>query len=163
MIDTDHIKDKSSDNMSGNANYYKLSEELIKRGATISSPIYTPHCMNSAEKTFTLSPSGDIYKCVTGIENKRFLLSTYDEFMHNPAILIRDNIYQIERSHRAPCLNCEYLAMCNGGCKCQHYEKNDVLCRKGLIDREMELLLHLLYHGCFTEEGLFRKRSDGLQ
>lgn len=163
MIDTYHTQDKGSNNTIGNINYYKLSEELIKSGATITSPFYTPHCMNSSEKTFTISPSGDIYKCVTGIGSKRFRLSTYDEFMQNPIILIRNNIYQIERSHRTQCLDCEYFSMCNGGCKCQHYENNDILCRKGLLDKEMDSFLHLLYYGCFTEDGLFKKRPGDLR
>ncbi len=163
MIDTNHTLDKGTNNTVGNINYYKLSEELIKRGATITSPFYTPHCMNSSEKTFTISPSGDIYKCVTGIGSKRFCLSTYDEFNQNPTILIKNNIYQIERSHRTECLSCEFLTMCNGGCKCQHHENNDILCRKNLLNREMDYFLHLLYYGCFTEDGLFKKRPGDLQ
>lgn len=161
LFDTNHTKDKGVAGSVGNQNYYILSGQLIDLGATITSPFYSPHCMNSAEKTFSIAPTGDIYKCVTGIGSKRFLLSTYEECIHNPTTLLKNNILQIEQSHRPQCLTCKYLTMCNGGCKCQYYENGDILCRKDLFEKEIEDFMRLLAKGCFTEDGLFRKRRRG--
>ena len=113
LFDTSHTKGKGTTDYSGSSLYYTLSEQLIKLGATIASPFYSSHCMNSAEKTFTVAPTGDIYKCVTGIGSKRFLLATYDAFICNPVSLLKENICQIEQSHRPQCLECDYLTMCN--------------------------------------------------
>lgn len=158
LFDTSHTKDKGTTDYSESSLYYTLSEKLIKIGATITSPLYSAHCMNSAEKTFTVAPTGDIYKCVTGIGSKRFLLASYDAFICNPVSLLKENVCQIEQSHRPQCLECDYLTMCNGGCKCQHYEKGAVLCRKKLLETEMVSLMHLLAAGAFTESSFFRER-----
>lgn len=159
LYDTDHTKEKGMTNSSGSPLYYALSEKLIRLGATITSPFYSAHCMNSSEKAFTVAPSGDIYKCVTGVGSKRFLLTTYNEFLNNPLMLIQKNISQIEQSHRSQCLTCDYLTMCNGGCKCQHYEKGDVLCRKKLLSNEMDFFMRLLAIGEFTQAGFFKGRN----
>ncbi len=158
LFDTNHTKEKGMTNSSGSSLYYTLSEKLIRLGATITSPFYSAHCMNSAEKAFTVAPNGDIYKCVTGVGSKRFLLTTYNEFVCTPLTLMRKNICQIEQSHRSECLACDYLAMCNGGCKCQHYENGDVLCRKKLLENEMDAFMRLLSIGTFTEAVFFKKR-----
>lgn len=139
--------------------YYALTERLINLGATTTSPFYSAQCMNSSEKDFTIAPNGNIYKCVTGIGSKHFLLSTYAEFEEHPLTLLRNNIRHIERSHHPQCFECDYLAMCNGGCKCQHYEKGALLCRKDILDEELEAFMRLLFYGSFTSTGLFQKRE----
>lgn len=49
--------------------------------------------------------------------------------------------------------------MCNGGCKFQHYENHDKLCRKGVLEYELKSFLHLLYLGNFDQDGFFKKRG----
>lgn len=161
IVETAHTKKMRMSNSISRLNYYVLSEKLIKAGATIMSPFYAPHCLNSSEKAFVVDPNGNIFKCVTGIGSNRFLLSTYSDFNNNPMLLLRNNIRHIESSHRNECFGCEYLTMCNGGCKCQHYENGDILCRKKLLDEEVNALLHLLYSGSFNAAGLFVKRVEG--
>lgn len=159
LFETSHTKGKSASSSCSSLMYYALTEKLINLGATTTSPLYSAQCMNSSEKDFTIAPNGNIYKCVTGIGSKRFLLSSYDEFKDNPLMLLRNNICHIEHSHRSQCFECDYLTMCNGGCKCQHHEKGDILCRKDILTEELEDLMRLLSNGTFTEAGLFRKRG----
>lgn len=71
---------------------------------------------------------------------------------------VRNNIVHIENSHSGECRTCDYFAMCNGGCKCQYYEKGDILCRKQLFEDEMDYLMELLFVGEFDERGFFRRR-----
>lgn len=160
LIDTNYTLKNGEKNKYGNEKYYNLCLDLIRKGATITSPFYATQCLNSSEKTFIIAPIGDVYKCITGIGCKRFLLATYEELQANANIFYENNIIQIENSHRAECRNCEYIAMCNGGCKCQHYENHDILCRKQILNEEMESLLDLLYEGTFTREGFFKKRKE---
>lgn len=159
VFDTSYTENKETANSSGSSLYYTICERLIEMGATITSPYYSAHCMNSAEKDFTIAPNGGIYKCVTGVGSERFLLSSYDDFISDPVLLIRKNICQIEQSHGAACWQCDYLTMCNGGCKCQHYEKGDILCRKKVFENEMESFMRLLFLGTFTEKRFFKKRE----
>lgn len=159
LFQTDHTKNNSFltiDNLA----YYRLSEELLKMGATITSPFYSAHCINSLEKAFVITPSCDIYKCVSGMGCDHFKLSSYMDFMENPLKLVKHNIGHIEISHLPQCKNCEYLSMCNGGCKFQYKEHMLPLCRKPLLDAEMEALLRLLAFGHFTRGGDFKKRDD---
>lgn len=160
LIDTNYTSKNGEQNKYANEKYYELCLELIRDGATITSPFYSTQCLNSSEKTFIIAPIGDVYKCITGIGCKRFLLATYEELKSNVNIFYERNIIQIENSHRVECINCEYIAMCNGGCKCQHYENKDILCRKQILNEEMDKLLDLLYEGEFTDDGYFRKREE---
>lgn len=157
MVDTSYSIHNSRENWYGDKRYYELSKAIVRKGATITSPLYATHCLNSIEKGFVLSPNGDIYKCITGTGSDRFLLANISDL--NEETFTKNNIYQIESSHRATCYSCEFLSMCNGGCKCQYYENNDALCRKKLLTDEMSDLLDLLYEGHFTEDGLFRRRE----
>lgn len=159
LFETSHTKGKETSNASSSLMYYALTERLINLGATTTSPFYSAQCMNSSEKDITIAPNGNIYKCVTGIGSKHFLLSTYAEFEEHPLTLLRNNIRHIERSHHPQCFECDYLAMCNGGCKCQHYEKGALLCRKDILDEELEAFMRLLFYGSFTSTGLFQKRE----
>ena len=158
MLETEYTEKTKNDNSNSNILYYEFSEILLNKGATITSPFYASNCLNSIEKSFTISPDGSIYKCVTGLGSPLFLLTKYqkDLFVND---LINNNIIQIEKSHRAECFNCDFLTMCNGGCKCQHYENNYPLCRKELLVEELPYLMHLLTLGSFKSDGLFHGRN----
>lgn len=156
MIDTNYTKNLKNINIS--IEYYYLASKLIDLGATITNPFYFPHCLNSSEKSFTIDPSGNIYKCVSGIGQKNFLLSSYNEFIENPLIMLKNNILQIEKSHEKRCIGCEFLSMCNGGCKFNSLKNSIKSCRKTIISEEIEYLMELLYKGEFDENGFFRKK-----
>ena len=145
MIDTNYTKNLKNINIS--IEYYYLASKLIDLGATITNPFYFPHCLNSSEKSFTIDPSGI-----------NFLLSSYNEFIENPLIMLKNNILQIEKSHEKRCIGCEFLSMCNGGCKFNSLKNSIKSCRKTIISEEIEYLMELLYKGEFDENGFFRKK-----
>ena len=155
-------KDESKEcfNIDGtSSNYYDLAKSLLKRGATITSPFYAGHCLNSSEKSFFISPKGDIYKCITGSNHEKFLASSYLAFFEEPMQFIKNNIVISEGSHMNKCRECEFLTICNGGCKFQHLINGATLCRKETIYEELPHLLDLLYIGEFDNDGNFKKRK----
>lgn len=151
--------DKKEKTMNFSHLYYDLAEFLLNKGATITSPLYSAQCLNSMEKAFIISPSGDIYKCITGANNNKFIVSSYIGFNENPLNFIKNSIVKSENSHIPECKKCEFLTMCNGGCKFQHFINGAPLCRKPLLKKELPDLLNLLYLGEFTNDRNFKKRT----
>ena len=133
--------------------YYDNVTLLIKKGITCSSPFYSPHCSNSREKSFIIAPNGNIYKCVSGIMCDKFLIGTKDDLKNNKMKVFENNVSQIESSHNVMCQKCEFLLMCNGGCKFQNKIHNSLLCRKELLVKEMDSLLELLHIVEFNNDG----------
>ena len=133
--------------------YYNELTLLIKKGATCSSPFYSPHCTNSREKSFIIAPNGNIYKCVAGIMTDKFLIGTKEDLKKDAMKVLKNNSLQIESSHNVMCQKCEFLLMCNGGCKFQNKMHNSSLCRKDLLIKEMDCLLELLHIVEFNEDG----------
>jgi len=155
----DQLVENACTSSSSNTLYFGHALLLINKGCTITSPFYSAHCTNSKEKSFVFAPNGDIYKCITGLGNKHFLLSSFDQLENNPLIFYKNNIIQIESSHMAKCFNCEFLLMCNGGCKCQHFSNEDKLCRKSVFENEMDSFLNLLYYVSINEDGTCHERK----
>lgn len=111
-----------------------LWEKQVKYGFPIKSamPIDSA-CENMMENSYTISSNGDIYMCpgFIGIENLK---------IGNIASGIDDIKYKqlLEINHWNKCIGCEYLPVCQGGCKMCAYVStnkfNSIYCRKEFLN-----------------------------
>nr|WP_287559074.1 radical SAM protein [Roseburia sp.] len=125
----------------------KYNEYIQCQGGNITSILPAPLCVNSRENDIIVAPDGDIYKCMSGIGISQFRLCTKDELFEDDLKFYYKQALLIENDHREECFNCDYYAICNGGCKYSAYiNKQDIDCQKEYYENRLPGIVQLMYN-----------------
>ena len=133
--------------------FLNLLEKEIQKGIAVTEILPTPTCIAKVENDVLISPNGDIYKCISGLDVPDFKICSYNELMSNE-LYYHERIATFSEKKFSSCINCKFLSLCNGGC---FYEAalngKEQACQKDLMEAQMPQLIKLRY---LTEE-IFKK------
>lgn len=133
-----------ADSITYSRNIYKYMNYLIDKGCKINQPLPSPICINRKENDVIISPNGDIYKCISGLGNEEFMLISKDELFNNSMNYHIKQVQLLERNDKE-CEECEYLALCNGGCKYNAYNnKVKKECNKEYLSTSITDIINVL-------------------
>ena len=116
--------------------YFKSIMDVVDLGACVFSPFPTPRCIATSVNEFVFAPNGDLYRCISGLGNKEFLVAKYSEYINDISkLVVRQGM--LKRPERtSACKTCQNYSLCNGGC---HYnmivEQKSTACQN-LVFRE---------------------------
>lgn len=117
------------DEIEYNKIYLKLLNKLVNKNVFISSFMPDGICISKSEKEIVLGPDGNIYKCIAGLGMSKFKISNYDEIYYNPLKMFVESSKYLSNLHE-DCNKCDFLNLCNGGCKYAAYiEDKEKICR----------------------------------
>lgn len=117
---SEYTNNNITDSVTYSKNIYKYMNYLIDKGYKINQPLPSPICINRKENDVIISPDGDLYKCISGLGNKEFMLVNKEELFNNPMNYHIKQVELLEQSDNE-CNECEFMSLCNGGCKYNAY------------------------------------------
>lgn len=136
--------------------FLNLLEKEIQKGIAVTEILPTPTCIAKVENDVLISPNGDIYKCISGLDVPDFKICSYNELMNNE-LYYHERIATFSEKEFSSCINCKFLSLCNGGC---FYEAalngKEQACQKDLMEAQMPQLIKLRYLTEEIESGVFR-------
>lgn len=116
-----------------------LREEILKRG-------YKTHkvgpllCAIEHRDQFVVNWNGDICKCPGFLGHKQYVIGNVQTEVEDYS-----STYNLDVWKREPCLSCEYLPMCFGGCRFWTFIRNGRIdtidCKKPYLDAQLETLI----------------------
>lgn len=77
-------------------------------------------CGINKTNNFIISPDGYLYKCLSGIGDKRYLVSHVNEY-GTYSYINKISQYIEKSTNSSQCNDCKYMVVCGGGCE---YKKN---------------------------------------
>lgn len=87
-------------------------------------PFYRMSYMTCGMKkvnNFMISPRGELYKCISGMEDKKYLIGEMNEYGDHNSMVNMSKF--IESENREECMQCKYFPVCGGGCIYRNIEK----------------------------------------
>ncbi len=137
-------------------NYLNLLEKEIKKGIATTEIMPTPICIAKDPNDILIAPNGDIYKCISALGVSEFMICDYNDIQHNKMLYI-EKLASFSNKTFESCVNCRYLALCNGGCFYEASVENvPQACRKEIMEIQMPHLIRLRYITEEIESGVFR-------
>ncbi len=137
-------------------NYLRLFEKEIKKGIATTEIMPSPVCIAKDPNDILIAPNGDIYKCISALGVSEFKICDYNEIQHNKMLYI-EKLVSFSNKTFESCVNCRYLALCNGGCFYEASIENiPQACRKEIMNVQMPYLIRLRYMSEEIESGVFR-------
>lgn len=137
--------------------YFDILRGLIEKGVYITGVMTSGVCISKKEKDLLISPDGSIYKCITGLGMDRFKIATYDDAFNNPLKLFVNQAEYLDNSN-VKCQNCEYMTLCNGGCRYSAYiENKDMMCRKNYYQEFLPTMLEIQSELIEVGNDIYRK------
>lgn len=100
-------------------------------------------CALTQKNYHIISPNGELFKCINGIENHKYYLSKMEDFdtKNYYTKLLKFSNYEINNKN---CIECEFYPVCYGGCKYQN-DKNGFKCSKdSFIEAEYEIIKEIV-------------------
>ena len=118
---------------------------LIDNNYKVNQPLPSPICIHRKENDLVISPDGGIYKCISGMGNKEFLLITKEELFENPMLFHIRQAALLENDINKNCKTCEYMSLCNGGCEYNAFNNGvEHECNKPYLERSINDIICLL-------------------
>jgi uncharacterized protein len=116
-----------------------LRKEILKRG--YKTPKIGPLlCTIEHRDQFIVNWNGDLYKCPGFLGHEQFVVGNVRTGVEDYSDTYKLDIWKGE-----PCLNCEYLPMCFGGCRYWTFIRNGKIdgidCKKPYLDAQLETLV----------------------
>jgi uncharacterized protein len=116
-----------------------LREEVLKRG--YKTPKIGPLlCTIEHRDQFIVNWNGDLYKCPGFLGHEQFVIGNVRTEVEDYS-----GTYNMDIWKKEPCLSCEYLPMCFGGCRYWTFLRNgkidDIDCKKPYLDAQLETLV----------------------
>jgi uncharacterized protein len=116
-----------------------LREEILKRG--FKTPKIGPLlCAIEHRDQFVVNWNGDLYKCPGFLGHEQFVVGNIQTEVEDYSETYNLDIWKGE-----PCLSCEYLPMCFGGCRYWTFIRNgkidEIDCKKPYLDAQLETLV----------------------
>jgi uncharacterized protein len=143
-----------------NIQFYKILEQEIQKGISVTEVLPTPTCIAKKDNDILISPNGDLYKCITALGSEVMKLSSYEDAVRNPLKYFEKIAYYSERIN-PQCLDCRYLALCNGGCYFEAINRGmDISCRKVILDNTIDEIIKLRWLTEEIDDGVYRKRES---
>lgn len=143
-----------------NVDFLTIYKRQILKGIAVTEVMPTPLCILKDENDILISPNGDIYKCITGLGANEFKVCSYSD-LWDKKLLYFEKLASLSYQQFPSCVNCKYLALCNGGC---YYDAvlqgKKQICRKKVLDATISQLIELRYITKEIELGVFRYDND---
>lgn len=137
-------------------NYLELFEKEIRKGIATTEIMPSPVCIAKEPNEILIAPNGDIYKCISALGVSEFKICDYNDIQHNKMLYI-EKLVSFSNKTFESCVNCKYLALCNGGCFYDASVENiPQACRKEIMEVQMSYLIRLRYITEEIESGVFR-------
>jgi uncharacterized protein len=116
-----------------------LREEILKRG--YKTPKAGPMlCSIEHRDQFVVNWNGDLYKCPGFLDHEQYIIGNVQTEVEDYS-----KVYNLDLWKQKPCLKCEYLPMCFGGCRYWTFIRNgkidEIDCRKPYLDAQLETLV----------------------
>ena len=121
--------------------FYKC---LLRKGIKTENAFLPSLCSLKRASAIIVDPAGELYKCISGIGTKEFLVGSVEE---NPSEVLKNIRGFVSRTSLGDerCWSCTYQPLCNGGCRYESLVKEKTIayktCRKGFFDRGLRLIL----------------------
>jgi len=78
-------------------------------------------CAFFRDNNFIISPNGDLYSCISGIENEKYKISNIGDYGTYKYYSRKSQCVEKENFINKECFSCKYRILCGGGCV---YKKN---------------------------------------
>jgi len=116
-----------------------LRGEILKRGY-MAPKIGPLLCAIEHRDQFVVNWNGDLYKCPGFLGHEQFVIGNVQTEVREYSETYKLDIWKGE-----PCLSCEYLPMCFGGCRYWTFLRNGKIdtidCKKPYLDAQLETLV----------------------
>lgn len=123
---------------------YWLVQETEKRGFTPMKKIALGPCEAVRENSFTIDPSGKIYKCSAMVGREEYSVGNVNKDWENSSFN-SVNVSFMTSDAWKNCLNCKFLPLCGGGCRLgalmQKGNLNDISCEKEYFEKVLNKLI----------------------
>jgi uncharacterized protein len=141
--------------------YYNVLNEAVDKGIKVVNFLNNSFCVNRKENEFVIHPTGDIYKCISGVGIDDFKLCSYNEVIEEPELVLINSARFVESNKDFECNNCDfYGGICNGGCNFNSYTLGKTKeCDKISMAKEIDRLLDVLGKVKWIDVDLFIKRE----
>ncbi|MFV1951449.1 MAG: SPASM domain-containing protein [Nitrospinota bacterium] len=117
-----------------------LKREIKERGFMTMEGVALGPCEVSKEYSYTIDPSGNIYKCGGFVGMEEFVIGDIysDEFNYKHTLFMTADLWK-------RCRDCPYIFLCGGGCRSTAFVKGgdfrDIACEKDYFEKvAMEIL-----------------------
>lgn len=126
--------------------YSLLYKEAIKLGYDMQDMfMYDGMCTAKLKNALVISADGNIYKCLSGVGRKEFIVSNIAERKELPNYLFVDMYNDCFRK------KCPFIPMCNSGCRFNGFIKTGSIhsndCKKKILSKMNKKLLKIKYIG----------------
>lgn len=128
------------------SDWLNAHKEAIKAGYNFE-PFYRNSygpCSYFRENYFIIDPNGDLYKCISGVGNSKYLLGNVQNYGNTDYYSKLSNFLEVEYLDES-CKKCNYLPLCNGGCFYKKTVYNKKICYKNDINKNDLLLIKELF------------------
>ena len=153
LIILNAVKPTCSNNLSENIplqyqeeSYVRLNllDYITKHNFKVPFDIDYQMCTLKQKSSFVLTPTKNIYKCISGVCCEAFKICKFD--LDTDTFSIQANI--IENQKNNTCKNCKYMPVCNGFCLYESYVQNTSKrkCNKSYFDIYIPGFLKLYMH-----------------
>lgn len=120
-------------------NFSMLTYEAIERGFHVPSILDPQVCTMKQKNSFVIHPTGKIYKCISGIGDRHFLIG--DIYKEADPFDIQYGIFPFTDD---VCSNCKYCTICNQGCAYETLLVGHKACQKIFFDKLLPKYIKLL-------------------
>lgn len=123
---------------------YWLIQETEKRGFTPMKKIALGPCEAVRENSFTIDPSGGIYKCSAMVGREKYSVGNVNIDWENSSFN-SVNVSFMTSDAWKNCMNCKFLPLCGGGCRLgalmQKGNLDDISCEKEYFEKVLNKLI----------------------
>ncbi|MCK4664028.1 MAG: SPASM domain-containing protein [Bacteroidales bacterium] len=123
---------------------YWLVQETEKRGFKPMKKIALGPCEAVRENSFTIDPSGKIYKCSAMVGREEYSVGNVNKDWENSSFN-SVNVSFMTSDAWKNCLNCKFLPLCGGGCRLgalmQKGNLDDISCEKEYFEKVLNKLI----------------------
>ena len=95
-------------------------------------------CGIKKNNSFMINPNGEIYKCISAMEDKNYLVGTIEEFQTHMFSINMSKF--IEEEYKSTCLECKYFPVCGGGCVYRNKEKQFKCYKRAIEMNDLQII-----------------------
>lgn len=96
-------------------------------------------CGSSKVNDYVISPEGDLYKCISGVGNKKFYVGHMRDYNTWPYIHRLAQFIELDNMS-GKCYNCKYEVVCGGWCSYKKMVYGDYCAYKELQNNDLRML-----------------------
>lgn len=134
--------------------YWFLAHKIaMDRGIKFKAFYRLPYMVCGCDRinSFNISPSGNIYKCISGMENEKFYLSSIDDYQTDVYNRCLANFVEYN-NFSEHCKQCSYEIICGGWCRYKKYIYGEYCPAKEIKNGDIEILKYIQTKQIISEE-----------